>query len=244
MARKALTQGSIEFDWVQPDATLVQHRLLNLADELEDMMLPMAAASTVAQQNMATRFKTGTDPNDVPWDAWAESYAPYALRHSTGPILPDRANLHLTGDLERAATSPSAFIATPTGLFFDTGDLPEYWAANNFGATRATRSEGSSEADIQKTARHIVIENFKRGKKVSASEALQRARTTASAGQNELPPRPFIGLSKVAQAKVIAIFNNWFTGTVETFVSPIGRTFARKRIPKGQPGAGRFAPIR
>lgn len=235
----ARNRAGLHFEWAEPDATIVQNKLIGLADELEDLMVPMAAAATVAQQNMETRFKTATDPSGKAWEPWAESYVPFALQHSAGPMFGDRANLHLTGDLQKEATDADAYLVTPAGLWFDTTDLPEYWAWNNFGASRSVRGASSSEADIQRHAREIVIGEFKKGRRISGQAALAKARHVASlGGKNILPERPFVGLSIVAQNKIIAIFDAWFTGVVETFQTSTGRTFARAR------GAGgRFKKI-
>lgn len=56
-------------------------------------------------------------------------------------------------------------------------------------------------------------------------------------GTNKIPSRPFIGISIEAQMEIEADFAGWIDIGVEEFGTS---TTVRKRIPKGQPGAGRF----
>lgn len=197
----------ISYLWAEPDPDLVAQQLIEVADELEDLAEPMTIAGEMTRIDIQNRFKSGIDPSGRPWDEWAESYEPWALVHSTGPIFGDRANLHLTGDLKRGLDDRSIFIGTNAGLFVDVSGLPEYWAWNNFGAPdRKTASRGTDVfGDI-------------------------------GGGNNPLPERPFMGISTVARAKIDQMFVLWFEESVQLGTSPLGKKFARhsKRGPSGR----------
>jgi hypothetical protein len=216
----------LEFYWAEPEAEIIEQHLIGLALNLDNMAEPMAGAAYITAEDIRERFRTGTDPSGEPWDEWAESYEPWAVRHSTGRIFGDRANLHLTGELRDAATSPDSFIPTDEGLFLDTSDLPEYWAWNNFGAERSVGAGGESAASIK--AQNIAFRRAA-GRGVAGFGSLT--------GENLLPERPFVGLSEKARAKIIAAFDAWFLQEVELAQSTKGKTFFRhsKRI------GGRFA---
>lgn len=217
--------SALEFYWAEPDAEIVEQNLIGLAEALDDIEEPMAAAAYLVRDDIQERFKTGTDPSGRPWEDWATEYRQYALRKSAGRIFGDRANLHLTGDLRHALAEPGAYIPTDEGLFLDTSDLPEYWAWNNFGAER-TVSGGGDSAEVKQFARNLVISAHRMGERMSGREALAKARKL-SGGTNVLPERPFIGLSDKAKAKIIAAFDAWFVGEVQVAQSSRGREFFR-----------------
>jgi phage gpG-like protein len=210
MAR-ARTSPTIDYFWAEPDPELVAQQILQLSYALDDFRAPLAAAAELSRVDMRQRFKTGTDPSGRPWEEWADSYEPYAMAHTTGPVLPSRANLHLTGDMERALMQGSNWRVTGQDLFLDTSSLPEYWAWNNFGATRR----------LPKSTREAY------------------AAAGFEPGANELPERPFVGLSVEGRAKINAAFDAWFAGEVAVATSPRGRAFFRHA--RRGPG-GRFVP--
>lgn len=214
--------STLEFEWAEPEAEIVAQKLIGLAEGLEDIREPMAAAAFITADDIQERFATQSDPSGAPWQEWSESYEPFALAHGSGRIL------DLTGDLREAATSPSNFIPTDEGLFLDTSQLPEYWAWNNFGAQRSVAAGGE-------TARQKQVANAAFRKRAGRGGVKGFG---ALAGENLLPERPFIGLSKEAQAKIAATFEAWLVGEVALAQSSTGRTFLRhsKRV------GGRFAP--
>jgi hypothetical protein len=58
----------------------------------------------------------------------------------------------------------------------------------------------------------------------------------------KMPARPFIGISETAQDEIEAEFIAWVDVGIEEFSAPIfDPGISRYRIPKGMPGAGRFA---
>lgn len=206
------TAPLVEFFWAEDDPEVVHQLLIQLSYALDDFQAPLAAAGGLARADIKRRFETGTDPSGRAWEPWAESYEPWALSHTQGPILPDRANLHLTGEMKRQLLSEGNWLFTKQELFLDTSDVDDKWAWHNFGATRQT-SEAKS------------FEEF--------------AGEKALFGGNELPARPFIGMSPVTRAKVTKAFDMWFRGTVETYTTSTGRTFFRGRDPR----TGRFTKI-
>lgn len=237
----------VTYHWAEPDPDIVEQQLINLAQELDDFEEVFAVAEGITIDDTSQRFKTGSGPDGIAWAPWSWNYRPYALAHSTGPILGGRANLHLTGALEDSVTSPSSYLITEEGLFLDTSDLPEYWAWNNFGATRSSQGKGYTQEDINTRARQILTREFRAGNRsFGAKRAVAAAKAEFGSGKNELPQRPFIGLSPEAQAKINAIFFAWVQKEVTTAMSSTGRAFARhsKRYPKGTPGGlgGRFMP--
>lgn len=218
---RARTAPTVEYFWAEPDATIIEHKLLQLSDELNDFSAPLALAAEYTRHDIQRRFETATDPSDTPWEQWADSYAPYALQHSVGPIHAGRANLHLTGDLYRAATSPGSYKVTRREVFVDTSSWPEYWAWNNFGADRTVGTSGGSAAETR--AANVA---FRKAHKISRGAKLP--------GDNPLPERPFVGLSPVARAKIDVMFVRWFEGKIQLATSTRGTPFGRH----AQRGAG------
>ena len=224
----------LDFKWVDPDPLIVAKRMFWIDDQLKDLVEPMTIAAELTRSDVQENFDTQTDPDGVPWDEWAESYVPYALAFGSGQIL------NLTGELKSAATSIEAFVPTNDGLFINTGGFPEYWAWNNFGAVRAAGGQGNdvSEEDVRTRAKQILTREFRAGNKISATTALHQAAAefTMGGGDNELPPRPFIGLSTEAKAKLDAAFALWFEGSIALGSSSKGKAFGRhtKRGPGGR----------
>lgn len=204
MAR-ARTAPTVAYNWAEPDPDIVAQQILQLSYALEDFQEPLLAAAGLVRQDIRERFTTGTDPIHRPWDPWAESYAPWAQAHTTGPRFGDRANLHLTGVMEGAVLSPSNWRISDDTLFLDTTDLPEYWAYNNFGADREVPGFG-------KIKRELIAEGYDIAK---------------GFGENTLPERAFIGLTPEAQSKINAVFDAWFANEVAVATSSKGTPFFR-----------------
>lgn len=217
-----------DFHWAQPDPEVVAHRLIRLAHELEELVEPLTVAGEITRLDIKENFATGTGPDGMPWKSWSDSYEPYALANTTGPIFGNSANLHLSGAMEDAATSRSAFFATNQGLFFDASGLPEYWAWNNFGAQRVNAGGGSTAAERKADYASFRAEN----------DLLDEFGSLA--GENVLPARPFVGLSDEAQNKIDAAFYAWFEGEVTAATSPLGKPFFRHSF-RGP--SGRFAKV-
>lgn len=230
---KAAT-GSITYHWARPNTPEeVRRQLIKLSFELENLQEPMMVAGELARIDIQERFKEGNDPRGVPWKAWAESYEPWATAHTTGPIFGDRANLHLTGATQEAINQRSAFVGTNQGLFLDTSGLPEYAMWNNFGAMRTQASGGAS------SSRETRLSNLAFRREEEAVPGLRLS------GENQLFPRPFLGISDSASYKMDAAFYAWFDGEVAFATSGRGKPFFRhaKRVGGMGPTRTRFAPL-
>jgi hypothetical protein len=236
----------ISYHWAEPDPDVVAHQMFSLASELEELNEPMLLAGEIVRADMVENFETGSGPDGISWAPWSPNYESYALAHSSGPVFGGAANLHLTGALVGAVSSPSSYIPTNQGLFLDVSSWPEYWAWNNFGATRSVAGGGFTEDDVIARARQIAIREHRAGNKITGKGALGLARAEFGSGMNELPMRPFVGISAEAQAKLDASFIAWFEGSIAIAVSTRGKPMGRhaKRYPKGTPGGlgGRFMP--
>lgn len=201
------TAPTIEFFWAEPDPEIVSQQILQLSYALEDFRAPLAVAAQYSREDIKRRFQTGTDPSGRPWEEWSDNYEPWALRHTTGPILPGRANLHLTGEMEDQVLDPGNWRVTGGDVFFDTSGVDDKWAWNNFG-TETDRNAGKKDP--------------------SGFEY----------EPNDLPPRPFIGMSPVTRAKIETAFEAWFAGEVAAATSIRGKAFFR-HAKRG--AGGRFA---
>lgn len=118
---------------------------------------------------------------------WFALDADYAARkqHEVGFEHPI-----LTRDtpLRKAATKESAWSVAGDSLFFDTSGLPEYWR---------THQEGSPDFG----AKFHSVANVEGEVDVP--------------GAQNIPPRPFIGLSAEAEAKILTLFDIWFSEGIE-----------------------------
>lgn len=120
-------------------------------------------------------------------------------------------------ELRDAATSEEAWSVTGESLFFNTSVLPEYWRVHQ---------EGSI--------------GF--GAKFHASANI--AGEADVEGEQNIPPRPYIGLSAEAEAKIFTLFDVWFSEGIEMAtkrfaISSVGTLQARS--PRG--GFGRAIPL-
>jgi hypothetical protein len=102
-------------------------RILEVAAALEDRSLPLLYARQATQQGIRERFETETAPDGSPWDAWSESYAPYAEAYPNLGILAQ------TQELEEVATRSDAFIISHDSVFYAPGMLPHYGLAHDAG---------------------------------------------------------------------------------------------------------------
>lgn len=139
--------------------------------------------------------------------AW-EPWAPsYAAKPPIGTLL------EATGAMRAAAASPAAFDVNEFGdggeVVFTGAGLPEYWIYHQLGASRQQHSVETRE----------FIKQF------SGTEPIA----------NELPARPFVGLSEEAELMIVDIFDEWFAGVVSYYVGASGSV--QKRLP-----GGRFGP--
>jgi phage gpG-like protein len=168
--------------------------IMELAGYIENTAAPMLAAQKIARDDMAKRFETETDPSNTKWLALDPDYAK-RKEHEVGfehPILTGKSR-----DLRTEAIKESAWVISGESLFFSTDGLPLYWRIHQ---------EGSSDygAHYHKATHegNLSIEEIKK-------------LGFAGEGDQNIPPRPFIGLSKEAQEKILNTFDLWFGLGVE-----------------------------
>jgi hypothetical protein len=218
--------NSITYHWAKPNTPeQVRRQLIRLSFELEDLQEPMAVAGEIARLDIQERFVEQNSPKLVPWKPWSISYEPDARAHNIGAIL------QRTTATQTAIGSRAAFIPTDQGLFIDTSGIPEWGIWNNFGAMRTSAAGGLSSAETR-------LSNL----------AFRREEETAPgvrlSGENQLFPRPFLGITDEATYKMDAAFYAWFEGEVAFATSSLGKPFFRhaKRAGTGQ-FPSRFAPL-
>lgn len=243
--------------WIKPDPEIVAQRLFTIANHLDDTSVPMVTAGALVNADIQSNFASESDPDGTPWQGWTDHYEPFALAHGSGK------KLNLYGHLQGAIGDPGAFFATDEGLFLDTSGLPEYWAWNHFGSSRRKRGPARSSTitkeGLANRARNIILQGRREGRQIDAQSALRAAARQykadlATGGTNELPPRPFVGISKEAAAKIDRAFAMWFNGVTSSISTPTvatdfavsqsGTKYYARRYPKGTPGGlgGKFMP--
>ena len=111
--------GAVTFTW-EPDPVVLGDAILNVAQALRDRLPAMELARQSVIDDVRARFRSKTDPDWVPWDAWADSYAPVAEAY------PNIDMLRRDDILYQSVTSEDAYVVTEDTLFFEAGDMPEY----------------------------------------------------------------------------------------------------------------------
>jgi hypothetical protein len=217
--------GSITYHWAKPTPEEVSRQIIKLSFELENLIEPMAVAGELARLDIQERFVEQNTPRGVPWKPWAISYEPDARAHNIGQIL------QRTTATQTAIGSRGAFIPTNQGLFIDTSGIPEWGIWNNFGAMRTSAAGGLTSEETR-------LSNLAFGRE------FERAPGVRLSGENQLFPRPFLGITDEAQYKMDAAFFAWFDGEVAFATSSLGKPFFRhaKRAGSGT-FPSRFAPL-
>lgn len=209
--------GIITFNWA-PSPMIVARDLEAAADRLNNMSVPLMAARDLGIADVAENFAGEHDPDGAPWTPWSASYV------RSGPPGPPQSILHLTGDLESSSTDPRAWPITAREVFFSFGALPEYGIWHQEGASRASAGRGTTRESNLAATRGLL------------SEGATLAGGAEFYGQNDLPARPFAGISVETQFAIVDIFDAWFgAATVGLVVSGSGVVQTRG------PG-GRFGP--
>lgn len=160
--------------------------LYELSLYIENVELPIRGAKRIAMEDMKQRFETETPPGGGKWFALDPQYAERKER-DVGFTHPI---LTRGGELKEKATSEAAWTVSGDSLFFNTAVLPEYWRVHQEG------SEGFGATFV----------------KINEENVLLR---TPSEGDQNIPPRPFIGLSKEAEDKILVLFDIWFSEGLE-----------------------------
>lgn len=161
-----------------------------LANYIDDVDLPLRGAERIAREDMKERFETETSPDGTHWFALDPEYA----RRKQAEMGFEHPILTRTKALREKATKASAWSISGESLWFSTADLPKYWRVHQ---------EGSEGFGV--TFHHIGEENV-------------LVRDSPEGSQN-LPPRPFIGLSEEAEGKILDLFDIWFSNGLEAATS-------------------------
>jgi phage gpG-like protein len=160
--------------------------LLELAGYFAALDPPLRAAKKIARDDMRERFESQIAPDGTQWRDLDPDYA-VKKEHEVGFIYPI---LTKTGDLKEKALSEEAWSITGESIFYSTASLPDYWEVHQYGS------------DDYGTMFH--------GGNIDETGHLD-----SGEGGSNIPPRPFIGLSDEAEAKIFEVFDIWFSTGLE-----------------------------
>lgn len=196
-----------EFHAIEVEALNFDEAAVSLWDlslYIENVELPLRGAKKIARDDMKDRFDSETAPDGTQWFELDPEYARKKQQYFgfEHPILTGK-----TKELRTKATAEAAFSISGESLFYNTSDLPEYWRVHQQG------SEGFAVTFHKIGEENILV------------------RTSPEGSQN-IPPRPFIGLSDEAEAKILELFDIWFSAGLEEatkqfMVSSVGTLHAR-----------------
>lgn len=121
--------GGLIVRW-EPALEQVVQDLAHLELSLAQSALVLESSEKVIREDIRERFDvTKEDPHGDPWQEWSEKYRPIAEKVNKNGILVRK------GPLRDAAVSEAPFMITGNFLTYDTGELPVYAAAHQFGMT-------------------------------------------------------------------------------------------------------------
>jgi phage gpG-like protein len=173
------------------------YRLMRVGGYLNNIGSPLAQAREIARHDTQQRFDTETDPDGEPWaklkNQGDRDKFSYWDYKVNAQGYPDKI-LHRKGELVKGATSEEAWLIVSDALIFDPKALP-LDDGFNYGAFHQRGGEG---------------------KTVTFSD-------NTSITTDEMPARPFIGLSYEAVAEIEGVFTNWFADYIEVFDAPTPR---------------------
>jgi phage gpG-like protein len=211
----------VEFEWV-PDPIVFSKKILDVKDALEDRTIPLAISRGIIARDVEANFEGEHDPEGQPWAPWSSAFDSDGNR-KLGYYDPvkDRHYKEKLGYAENLPPGHSGKILNWRGILKE--------AATN------------ESAYVQMSGQSVNNDSL-----FFDTGGLLPYWVYHQEGTKKMPERRFLGLSDEASFLVLEAFEEWFDGIigdaarVETFTSTRGRTFARRRIPKGQPGAGQF----
>lgn len=235
--------GTMTFiEWDDSSKAALQQSLLDIAGYLENTRVPMIASREIAIKDTQEHFDSETDPNG---ESWAPLDPFYRAMKLAGGYPEDI--LHRTGDMETAATSDDAWIVTNDSLAFNANALPREPEKNTiYGLYHQAGSKNQMNVGIYGPWKRGVLAQKALGIPVTREDL----KTPFMMGTGEaLPKREFIGISEGAEFEIMEAFEEWFENGIEmwddipdTGGPTVVQVRVQNRIPKGQPGAGRFAP--
>jgi hypothetical protein len=218
--------GVLTFTW-SPSPLVVARDYDQAAGYLENMTPPLLASRQLGIADVDENFAGEHDPDGNPWAPWSESYV-----DSFGGMenTPDSI-LNLTGDLWGSSIDPRAWPVTAREVFFSFGALPSYGIFHQEGASRASAGRGvKRESNVASTGFLTLEAPLPSGKEFY--------------GQNDLPARPFAGLSTYTQGLILNVFDRWFTGALSIGMGSSGTVQTRVSgvDASGKKFGGRFGP--
>lgn len=199
---------------ISPHPEQIKSQLMTAAGNLEDTMKPMLTARNIAIDDIQAHFYSQSDPNGEHWAELDQTYLRYKESQGMASEI-----LKATGALEAAATSKEAFIVTPNGLWFNWDALPKVdhpdseSGEGNLGIIHQRGTGGSVEK--------LTIDNpFHVAGSGSEATASATVRSTNEGRGKNLPPRPFVGMSRDTEAEFITVFDIWFDEAVRVVINP------------------------
>src|SRR6185503_7477312 len=176
--------------------------IAQLANYVDNVEIPLRAVVRIAKDDIEERFEKENDPDG---DGWFDLTPDYAKRKQR-EVGFEHPILQREGDLKEKATDRGNWSVSGESIWYSTANLPDYWAVHQFGS-----------ADFGTVFHQMANPD-------------PNAKTTE--GEQNIPPRPFIGMSKEAEAKVLELFDIWFSyglerATKEFQISSVGTLHVR-----------------
>jgi len=112
------TRVNLDFEWENDLPVEINYKLAQLEGYLEDTEYLMERAMRILQRDMRRKFETETDPDGMHWETLVKPES-----NQIGILRRGSTN----ADMYRAAISDEAWSASPVGVFFDSGAMPDYW---------------------------------------------------------------------------------------------------------------------
>lgn len=219
--------GVIEYEWV-PDPIVFSEKVLHVRDRLADRTIPLAISRGIVARDVEENFEGEHDPQGQPWAPWSSAFDAEGQR-KLGEFDPvtNRWSSQKQGYAENL----------PPG---HTGKILQW--------REILKETASDEASYLVVAGQTVNDDSLFFNTHALPPYWVYHEQPDGPNTGNIPQRSFLGLSDLGADLVGEEFARWFDDIVEdavtheTFTSSKGRTFARRRIPKGQPGGGRFLP--
>jgi len=221
------TGAVIEYEWV-PDPAVFSAKILEVRDDLADRSIPLAISRGIIARDVEENFEGEHDPQGQAWAPWSSGFDAEGQR-KLGDFDPvkNRWSSQKLGYAENLPSGHSGKILNWRGIL---------------------KAAATSEANFIQVSGQTVNDDSLFFNTQGLPPYWVYHEQPSGADTGNIPQRSFLGLSDEGAILVAEEFARWFDDiienarTVETFTTTRGRTFGRRRIAKGQPGAGRFLP--
>jgi phage gpG-like protein len=167
--------------------------LSELADYIEEALPVLEASKRIAERDIKRRFRTETSPDGSSWMDLDPLYEKRKVREFPGHNILSRGGKN-SQHLEQTATEEGRFAISGESIFYNTDGLPDYWRVHQ---------EGSSGFRMVTS------------KWTHLGKAYESTDREPSEGDQNIPPRPYIGLSAEAEAEILDAFDIWFSQGIE-----------------------------